>query len=648
MYDRNSRSSDRSYSTRNRYTRDNTAPKRDYTRKPREGSYHKDGDARNKKPAGKYRRKNFVKPMKVEYSHTEVNQNTKSLELIEKIPPIEKGVARVMLVSGVEEIGRNMAAVQYGDDIVLVDCGLGFSDNDMPGISYILPNTHYLETQKDKIRGLFITHGHLDHIGGIAFLIDRLGTPPIYSRALTNEVIKHRHAESIGNKKVEFKTVDAESIITVGEMTIKFFTTTHTIPDSMGIIIQTPSGNIVFTGDIKLDHTGEEIDAHEIEAYKVFKDMKTHLLLCDSTNVENPGFSIAEKDVWKNLDKIISSSPGRIILGTFASQIARIISIIQSAEKNGRKVALDGLSMRTNIGIAKDLGLIKTNKDTFIDVKKIGDYPKHKILILATGAQGDKWSSLVRAGENNHQQIKIESNDTIVLSSSVVPGNELAVQKLKDNLSRSGAHIVTYQVSDVHASGHGNRGELAWIHSQIRPQFFSPVHGYRYMLSVHADLAAQLGMPKENIIIPDDGTILELRKDDTGEIHYTALKQKMPNAPTVVDGSSVNVLQRVVLQDRRTLAEEGVFMIVLLINSRTRRLKRMPDIFSRGFVYLRESQDLIGEVRDFIRKDVEDILAANDSIDIETLKSQITTTTEKILFKKTLKHPLVLVGVFFV
>lgn len=555
------------------------------------------------------------------------------------VPPLENGNIRIIPLGGVEEIGKNMTAVEFGDDIVIIDCGFQFREADTPGIDYILPNTKYLEDRKEKIRGLFITHGHLDHIGGIPYVIDRLGYPPIYTRKLTSIMIKKRQEEFPNLKPLDMQEVEKTDTIRVGNLRVRFFSVTHTIPDSMGIIIETPYGLLVFTGDLKLDHVdGVPTEAEEKE-FAYFKDKKVLFLAADSTNVERAGFSIPESTVKKNMDEIIQNTPGRLIIGTFSSQLERLMRIIEQAERVGRKILVEGRSMKVNLEIVKHLGLLKVNEKTFIGPEALESTPDSKILILATGAQGDEFAALMRIAVKTHKYVKIKKNDTIVLSSSIVPGNERSVQKLKDNLSRQGARIIHRDQMDIHASGHANRDETFWIHSKINPRFFMPMHGYHYMLRVHADIAKAVGRSEEEIIVPDNGAVIEIQ-DEGQKIVRT--KDTAPNSLRLVDGFAIGDIQEVVIRDRNVLAAEGMFVIIATVNPRTGKLRKSPDIISRGFVYLRESQELLQQARIIVKKTIEDTTHGQQPVNFEFVKSNVTDAVARFLFEKTNKRPIVI------
>ena len=557
------------------------------------------------------------------------------------IPTLAPDSIRIIPLGGVEEIGKNMTAIEYGNDIVVIDIGFQFKDENTPGIDYILPNSKYLEERSERVRAVIITHGHLDHIGGIPYIMPRIGNPPLYTRLLTSVLIQKRQEEFPHVPKLDINIIEKDQIITVGALKVKFFAVTHTIPDAMGVVVQTPHGSIVHTGDLKLDHVdGIPTDQEVAEYDRVFKDEKVLLLMADSTNVENPGFSIPEKVVHKNLEELIKNVQGRLIISTFSSLLERLIKIVEFAEKYNKRVVIEGRSLKQNIEISKHLGLLKTKKETIIGADDIENFPPDRILILATGAQGDEFAAMMRMSNKSHAKIKITPRDTILLSSSVVPGNERAVQKLKDNLSRQGAKIIHYRIADVHSSGHANRDETAWIHRKIHPKFFMPVHGYHYMLRVHADIAKEAnGLKEDAVVIPDNGSIIEIQG---GGARIVKLKEKVASGLILVDGFSVGDVQDVVIRDRQMLAQDGIFIVFGIMNASTGKLKKSPDIISRGFVYLRESQELLHEVRLLIKETVEKSTKGMNPLNIDFVKENITDVVSKFLLQKTAKRPMVI------
>ncbi len=590
---------------------------------------------------GDFRRSGGPKPHQVHPPREITEQGAIVLGGAEEkpVPPLEAGNIRIIPLGGVEEIGRNMTVIEYGDDIIAIDCGFQFREDDTPGIDYILPNTKYLEDRRDKIRGLFITHGHLDHIGGIPYVIDRIGYPPIYTRRLSAVMIKKRQEEFPNLKPLDIHEVEKEDTIRAGNMRVRFFSVSHTIPDAMGIIVETPHGLIVFTGDLRLDHIDGIPTEKEEKEFGYFKDKKVLFLAADSTNADKPGFSLPERIVQKNLDDIITNTKTRLIIGTFSSQLERIMRMLECAERTGRKVLVEGRSMKVNIEIVKQLGMIKIDEKTFIGPEQLEHLPDHKIMVLATGAQGDEFAALMRVAQKTHKYVKIKPGDTVVLSSSVVPGNERAVQKLKDNLSRQGARIIDRQIMDVHASGHANRDETLWIHSKINPRFFMPLHGYHYMLRVHADIAKACGRREDEIIVPDNSCVIEIQDEGQKIIRR---KEMAPAGLRLVDGFSIGDIQEVVIRDRTVLAQEGMFVIIATVNPKTGRLRKSPDIISRGFVYLRESQELLQQTRIIIKKTIEETTQGMQPVNFDYVKNNVTDAVSRFLFEKTNKRPIVI------
>ena len=555
------------------------------------------------------------------------------------IPPLKDGDIRILHLGGVEEIGRNMSMVEYKDSIVIVDCGVQFTETHTPGIDFILPNTRYLEEHKHKIKGVVITHGHLDHIGSIPYIMPRIGNPQIYSRLFTSLMIKKRQEEFPHLAPLTINVVEKGDSVTFGDLKVRFFGVTHAIPDSMGIIIETPYGDIVHTGDLRLEHNDGIPTDDEIDRYKVFENRNVLLLMADSTNCENPGFSISDNVVYKNIETIIKDAPGRLIISTFASQVERMLFMLETAEKYGKKVVVEGRSMKTNIEIAKLANMLKVRPETLIPTEDMVRFPENKIIVLATGQQGEEFAALGRIANKVHKFVRLTPRDTILMSSSVVPGNERAVQNLKDKLSRQGAHLIHYKTSDVHSSGHANADELLWIHRKIHPKFFIPVHGYHYMLRVHADLERKLGMMEENIVIPDNGMIIEIREEGN---KILKLKETAPGEMIVVDGTSVGKIQDVVMRDRQTLAEDGMFVVIGVIDSHTHTLKKSPDLISRGFVYLKESQDLLYQTRLLTKKVIDESLARGGWMNLDQMKQDVAESTTKFLLQKTAKRPVII------
>lgn len=555
--------------------------------------------------------------------------------------PAGPTTVRIVPLGGVEEVGRNMTAVEIGatGDILVFDAGFQFvSEDTSPGVDYILPNTRYLERNAARVKGVIITHGHLDHIGGIPFILPRFGTPPIYTQNLTSIMIQRRQEEYPDVPKSEMITVEVGQSIVIGSTRVKFFPVTHSIPSSMGVSIETPQGNIVITGDLKLDHDDGIPTESEQKTWGELSKDKNIFFIADSTNAERDGFSIPEKRVIQTLEDIIKTVSGRLIIGTFASQFDRMVRIIETAEKLGKKVVTEGRSIRTNLEIAEKTGLLKIAKDTIIPAQDISNYPPDKIVILSTGAQGEEFAALMRIATRQHKYITLSERDTIVLSSSVIPGNEISVQKLKDNLYRHNVTLIHYRSSDVHSTGHGNTGELVWINKQVHAKFFMPAYGYRSMTTCHAKAVEQSGFPRENIIIPDNGTVIDIEDGERMNVH----KQKVPSTPMIVDGFTIGDIQEVVIRDRQSLAKDGMFVIIASVNLKTGKLRKSPDIISRGFVYLRESQNLLNEGRILIKKTIEDSTRNMNPIDLDYVKNNLTDVMAGFLFARTNKAPMVI------
>lgn len=536
-------------------------------------------------------------------------------------------------------MGRNMFTVETNNDIFVFDVGFQFvNEAEAPGVDYVLPNTKYLEMNQDRVRAVFVTHGHLDHIGGIPFLMNRFGNPPIYTQNLSAVMIAKRQEEYPDMPKPNLVVVSPGSTHTIGSTKVTFFPVTHSIPDSMGISVETPHGNVIVTGDLKLEHVDGVPVPSEVKKWTEMGAQKNLLFIADSTNAEIEGFGVPDKKVHDTLEEIIKTVKGRLIIGTFASQFERMIKIIEIAEKYGKKVVMEGRSIKTNLEIAQKIGLLNIKADTVIPSQEIQDYPPDKIVVLATGAQGEEFAALMRIATKQNKNVQMNERDTVVLSSSVIPGNELSVQKLKDNLYRNKISLIHYRSSDVHSGGHGRAGELVWINKAVGAKFFMPAYGYYSMTSCHAKAVEQAGRPRESIILSDNGMVIDIENGETLNIH----KQKVPSSPLVVDGFAIGDQQEVVIRDRQALAKDGMFVIIATIHLKTGKLRKSPDIISRGFVYLRESQDLLNHARILIKKTVEDSTHGMNPVDLDYVKDQLTETMAGYLFSHTNKAPMVI------
>jgi ribonuclease J len=556
----------------------------------------------------------------------------------DSVKDIEAGVFRIIPLGGVEEIGRNMTVIETKNDMVVIDMGFAFKDDDTPGVDYLLPNTTYIEERKHKLRAVIITHAHLDHIGAIPYLMRRLGNPPMYTREFTSLLVKKRQEEFPHEPTIDMHLVGRNDFLEFGEIKIRLFAVTHSVPDSMGLIIETPNGDIVYATDLRLDHEAGIPCEEEQKEFSQFKDRNVKVLLTDSTNVEAPGFSTSNSVVLENIEKIIGNTQGRLIVSMFASMVDRMLTIFEAAEKHGKKVVVDGRSMKTNLEIIKLSGLFKINPETIVPIEEMYKYPENKLVILVTGSQGEEFGALMRIANKSHKYIAANQNDTILMSSSIIPGNERGVQKLKDFLARQGVYIIHNKTADVHASGHANREELAWIITKVNPEFFVPIHGHHYMLRVNGALATSLGVDREKIVIPDNGSIIELSADGT---QLTKLKEKAENKVVFVDGFSVGDVQDVVLRDRSILASDGVFVASIIVDERSGKLVKSPDVVSRGFIYLKDSQELLRQVRLLIRKKIEDS-GESRRREGDELRNELNDTVSKFFVKKTGKSPIVM------
>jgi ribonuclease J len=548
----------------------------------------------------------------------------------------KEGKLKIMILGGNEEVGRNMSILEYENDIIIIDMGLQFPEEDMPGIDYIIPNTDYLKGKEKNIRGVFITHGHYDHIGAVPHLIPKLGNPTIYSSDLTLAIIAKRQEDFKSGITLKMQSVTTDDQVRAGAFNVRFFGVSHNIPTSMGLIIETPLGIVVHTGDFKLnlDNTGDT--PAEIAKIASLNSKKVLALMADSTNASQTGHQLSEMEIQHNLEDIIRNAPSRVIMGTFASLLGRIQQIIWSAEKLGKKVAIEGYSMKTNVEIAQSLGYLKIKKGTIIPSTEMASYPKNKIVIICTGAQGEDQAVLMRIANREHRTIKVEPGDTIVFSSSVIPGNERAVQRLKDSLYREGAEVIHYQMMDVHAGGHAKAEDLKLLINLVRPEYFIPIEGHHSFLRHHAKIAESAGINPLKIFVADNGQIMEFTKKG-GRL----TDKKVPTEYVFVDGLGVGDVSNVVLRDRQMMAADGMIVVIATIDGKTGKLIHNPDLISRGFIYMKENKDLVEETRNKVKsllKDYSPKVSANEMY----IKDKIRNEIGKFLFQKTERRPMVL------
>jgi len=539
-------------------------------------------------------------------------------------------------LGGLGEIGRNMTVFEYGQEIIIVDMGLQFPEEDMPGIDYIIPNIEYLKGKEKNIKGVFITHGHYDHIGGIPHLMPKLGNPPMYGSALTAGIIQKRQ-EDYPNSTIKINVVDYDSKINLGTFKVEFFHVNHNIPGVLGLVIHTPEGIVVHTGDFKFDHSPVTDKPADIGRIAQIGSKNILALMSDSTDAEVPGYSISESEIQKVLEDIFIKAEGRLIVATFSSLISRIQQIITLSEKYGRKVAIDGYSMRNNVEIAHQLGYLKIKKGTLIKTDQIKNYPDNQVSLMCTGAQGEEKAVLMRIVNKEHKFVNIKKGDSVIFSSSVVPGNERTVQNLKDQLYRQEAHVVHYKMMDVHAGGHGQVEDLKMMINLIKPKFFIPVHGNYYMLKLHAEIAEAVGVPLSNSIVASNGRVIELTADSA-----VLTKEKVPSNYVMVDGLGVGDVGNVVLRDRQQMSEDGMFTIIVIIDSKTGKVLGQPDIISRGFIYMKGSPELINETKRRVIDIANKTATPENDANWAYVKDNIRDQVGQFLFDKTQRRPMVL------
>ncbi len=546
---------------------------------------------------------------------------------------------RIIPLGGLAEVGRNMILLEYKERILIIDAGFRLPEEDMPGVDYIVPNIEYLKGKQKNILGLVFTHGHYDHIGAVPYLVQKIWHPSldIFASPLTRGIILKRQEDFPNQPKLNINEVKDNETIILGPFRIEFFRQNHNIPDNLGLFITTPIGNILHTSDFKFDHNPVNDLPTNFQKLHNFSKRKILLLMQDSTGAEEEGHSLSEKTIEKNLEKIFENSSGRIIAATFSSLINRIQQIVSLSEKYGRKVCLEGYSMKTNVEISKALGYIKAKKGTFIPTKEILNYPDNKITILCTGAQGESEAVLMRISNREHRLIRLKPGDTVIFSSSVIPGNERTVQIMKDEILRQKTRVFHYKMMDIHAGGHAQKEELAEMIRIMRPKFFLPIHGQYSMLIAAAEIAKYQGIPEKNIIVAENGQIINL----TG-YQISLAKEKIPANYVMVDGLGIGDIGEIVLRDRQQLSRDGMFVIVVVVDRIAGKVKGSPDIISRGFVYLRESKELLRDTRKRVIKIVDEAAGSGGAVNWSYIKDEIRNKIGQFLFSKTQRRPMVL------
>jgi ribonuclease J len=565
-------------------------------------------------------------------------QQKKTTDSKKNLAVSKKDRLRIIPLGGLEEIGRNMTVFEYNNDIIIIDCGMMFPDEKMMGIDYIIPNVDYLKKRKKNIRGMLITHGHMDHIGALPQILPEIGNPTVYATELTRGMIAKRHEEYKDIPPINIKTVRKVDKLKLGIFEVEFFHVNHSIPDSVGMVIKTPVGKIMYTGDFKFDHSPVgDVPADIAKIARLGSD-DILALMSDSTDSQSPGYSISESKIKQTIEKIFKESKGRIITATFSSLISRIQEISEVAEKTGRKLAIDGYSMKNNFEIARKLGYINAHKSTFIDIKDVDRYPDSKVAILCTGAQGEGKAVLMRILNNEHRFVKVHHGDTFVFSSSVIPGNERSVQGMKDTLYKKGAHVIHYKMMDIHSGGHARQEDLKMMINLVRPKYLIPIHGTYYMLKIHGELGEEVGLKKENILLGENGRVFEFDKKQQGRI----TNEKINTSFVMVDGIGNGDVGNVVLRDRQHLSEDGMFTIVTVVDRTKKRVIGEPQVSSRGFIYVKENFDLVNETKARVKKDVNKIISNEATPNWNYIKKNIQEDVGKFLFQKTQRRPMIL------
>ena len=546
----------------------------------------------------------------------------------------KKSKVKLIPLGGLGEIGKNITAIEYENEIIVIDCGLSFPDNEMYGIDLVIPDISYLLENREKVKGIFITHGHEDHIGALPYILKEINVP-VYATKFTLSLIESKLIEFNMVSSCSLNEITLKEPIKTEHFACEFIRTCHSIADSCSLAITTPQGVIFHTGDFKIDYTPVDGEVIDLQRISEIGKRRVLLLMADSTNATREGFTISETIIGQNLTRLFRNAKGRVIVATFSSNVHRVQQVINSSITYGRKVAFSGRSMEKISQIAMDLGYLKVPKNTIIKLDDIHKYPDNKVTIITTGSQGEPMSALARIASGNHKKIALKEKDYIIISASPIPGNTKLITKLIDVLISKGAEVIYDAMEEVHVSGHACREELKLIHSLIKPKYFVPVHGEYRHLKEHAELAKSLGMDEKNIFLLDNGDVLEL----TGK---KAVKTKSVHTGTVyVDGSGVGDVGNIVLRDRKVLSQDGILTAVLAIDKEAKEIISGPDIISRGFVYVKDSNDLLNEATALIKNEVEHCLD-NDIVDWYSIKSKIKSSLGQFLYTKTKRKPMII------
>ncbi len=541
---------------------------------------------------------------------------------------------KIIPLGGMNEIGKNITVFEYENDIVVIDCGVAFPDDEMLGVDLVIPDMSYLEKNKDKIRALLITHGHEDHIGSIPYFLKKFNVP-IYGTKLTLGLIRAKLIEHKLDKTADFRLVEPRDIVVIGKMKFEFIRVTHSIADSCAIAITTPEGVIVHTGDFKVDYTPIDNGYIDLARFAELGSEGVTLLMSDSTNIERPGHTMSERKVGAEFDRLFMNCTKRIIVATFASNIHRMQQIINSAVKYKRKVAVCGRSMLNVIKVGSELGYITAPEGTLIDIDKIDIYNPEQLVIITTGSQGEPMAALSRMSAGEHKKVTITADDFIIFSSSPIPGNEKSVSRLIDELEKLGAEVIYNQLADVHVSGHACQEELKLMLSLIRPKYFMPVHGEYRFLKHHGELGVSVGVEKDNIVIMENGRVLEMKD---GKVNKASQVQ---SGIVLVDGLGVGDVGNIVIRDRQMLSENGMIIVIITLDRKTSNIVAGPEIVTRGFVYVRENEQLMDEIKTVAREELE-LCIKNKQLEWSTIKSNVRDSVTEYVYRKTKREPMIL------
>ena len=544
---------------------------------------------------------------------------------------MRKESLRIISLGGLGEIGKNITAIEYEDEIIVIDCGISFPDEDMYGIDLVIPDIKYLLDNKDKVKGLFLTHGHEDHIGAIPYILKQINMP-VYGTKLTIGLVESKLKEHDMLSKTNLIPISPGESIKLNKLIIEFIRVTHSIAESCALAIHTPIGTVLHTGDFKIDYTPIDGKVMDLNRIAQLGQEGILLLMADSTNVERAGHSLSEKIIGETLNRIISNANGRVIVATFASNIHRMQQIADASMMYNRKIVFSGRSMENISNVAMDLGYLHIPEESIVGIEDLNRYPSDKITIITTGSQGEPMAGLSRIAYGSHRHISIEQDDLFIISASPIPGNDKLVSRVINQLYRKGVEVIYEDLEDIHVSGHAYKEELKLIHTLVKPKYFMPVHGEYRHLKHHSDLALKLGMDKSNVFTLETGQVLEISQDKA------IATEKVHTGVVFVDGIGIGDVGNIVLRDRRDLARDGMVTIVVAINKETYSIVSGPDIITRGFIYARESEGLIKKIKDVAKEEIE-ICLENNIIEWQVLKSGVRKSVEQLLYHKTKRRP---------